>query len=520
MNDNALHNRIAEASKTLFSYCMARTPNRWEAEDLCQDILCELVKSSARLRDERAFYAFMWSLAGNVYKQWCRKRAGARTCPLPEDVAEIPAAAADDESEEALYLLRRELSLLSEKYRRATVLYYLERKSCAEIACSLGVSESMVKYLLFKSRKKLKEGFEMERKLGMLSYAPKSLVPLYNGEGPNRFWDFMQSRLKQNIVSACYNDALTDEQISLETGVPLAYLDEEIAALVERRILVREGRRCKANVILLTSDCAAEIARGAVETQEKIADAMGDFLETHLQAFREIGFAGADFSDGSLRWQFLTFLLRAVLAVPDGGEMQPPPQTAWGERAYLWLAEPEAVGGYSFSVSQVESRDSDVVFFCDFLPAPKSDHHDFYGNARYIDILCDVAHGRCGGFSAYDREAVAEMVRKGYVRAADGVFTAAMPVFTQAQYDIAAALAQRFAEERLGPLLRCVSQTVERVLREHTPAHLQGQVPAIADANRFLYAFCAPAQLLVERRILSADWKATEMPTVSVMLNE
>lgn len=238
MNGNALHNRIAEASKTLFSYCMARTPNRWEAEDLCQDILCELVKSSARLRDERAFYAFMWSLAGNVYKQWCRKRAGARTCPLPEDVAEIPAAAADDESDEALCLLRRELSLLSEKYRRATVLYYLERKSCAEIACSLGVSESMVKYLLFKSRKKLKEGFEMERKLGMLSYAPKSLVPLYNGEGPNRFWDFMQSRLKQNIVSACCNDALTDEQISLETGVPLAYLDEEIAALVERRILV------------------------------------------------------------------------------------------------------------------------------------------------------------------------------------------------------------------------------------------------------------------------------------------
>lgn len=70
----------------------------------------------------------------------------------------------------------------------------------------------------------------------------------------------------------------------------------------------------------------------------------------------------------------MTFLLRAVLAVPDGGEMQPP-QTAWGERAYLWLAEPEAVGGYSFSVSQVESRDGDVVFFCDFLPAPKSDIH-------------------------------------------------------------------------------------------------------------------------------------------------
>ena len=42
-------------------------------------------------------------------------------------------------------------------------------------------------------------------------------------------------------------------------------------------------------------------------------------------------------------------------------------------------------------------------------------------------------------------EAVAEMVRKGDVRAADGVFKAAMPVFTQAQYGRADALAQRFA---------------------------------------------------------------------------
>lgn len=117
-----MRERIAEASRTIFSYCMARTPNREEAEDLCQDILCELVGSSSRLRDEGAFYAFMWAVAGNVYKQWCRKRVKNRTCPLPENLAEVPAAAEDNDD---IYLLRRELSLLSEKYRRATVLYYL-----------------------------------------------------------------------------------------------------------------------------------------------------------------------------------------------------------------------------------------------------------------------------------------------------------------------------------------------------------------------------------------------------------
>lgn len=515
MNDSALRERIAEASRTIFSYCMARTPNREEAEDLCQDILCELVGSSSRLRDEGAFYAFMWAVAGNVYKQWCRKRVKNRTCPLPENLAEVPAAAEDNDD---IYLLRRELSLLSEKYRRATVLYYLERRPCAEIAHILGISESMVKYLLFKSRKILKEGIGMERRLGMLSYAPRSLAPMYNGEGPNRFWDFMQSRLRQNVVSACYNDALTDEQISLETGVPLAYLDEEIKALTDKRVLLRAGRRYQSNVIILTSDCADEIARDTADSQEALADEIGRFLDANLMALREIGFSGADFSDLTLRWQLLAFLMRAMLSDPAETDGQPP-QTAWGERAYLWLAEQDAVRRHVFNVSQVSGRTGDRVTFLDYLPAPKGDHHDFYGNARYIDILCDVARGRCGAFSTYDLEAVAEMVRKGYVLNRDGLFAPAMPVFTQTQYEQASALAQRFSDERLAPLLRRVDQIVERVLREHTPGHLQEQVAGIAGTNRFLYAFCIPAQLLVERGVLQTDWKAAEMPAVCVVLH-
>lgn len=44
MNKNEFHDKIAEVSKTIFSYCMSRTSTREDAEDLLQDILCELVK--------------------------------------------------------------------------------------------------------------------------------------------------------------------------------------------------------------------------------------------------------------------------------------------------------------------------------------------------------------------------------------------------------------------------------------------------------------------------------------------
>jgi len=60
---------FAALSKTIFSYCLARTASVQDAEDLAQDILVAFLSSVQNLRDEEAFYAFMWSVAGNVTRQ-------------------------------------------------------------------------------------------------------------------------------------------------------------------------------------------------------------------------------------------------------------------------------------------------------------------------------------------------------------------------------------------------------------------------------------------------------------------
>ena len=298
MNENELRKKISEVSKTIFSYCMAKTPTREEAEDLSQDILYELIKSAKNIRDDNAFYAFMWGVAGNVYKQWYRKKLKNNTCELTEDIPSDNEFAEDDNSD--IYLLRRELTLLSEKYRKATIMYYIDGRSCSAISSALAISESMVKYLLFKSRKILKEGMSMERNLGELSYNPKTLIPMYSGEGPNHFWDFMQSKIKQNIVSACYNDVLTVQQISLETGIPLPYLDDEIKELEDKKVIIREGNHYKANVIVITSECADEIERAVTKYHEQIADKMMTFISDKLDVYKNLNFVGRDFSDNTL----------------------------------------------------------------------------------------------------------------------------------------------------------------------------------------------------------------------------
>ena len=143
----------------------------------------------------------------------------------------------------------------------------------------------------------------MERNLGELSYNPKTLIPMYSGQGPNNFWQFMQSKIRQNIVSACYNDSLTAQQISLETGIPLSYLDDEIRELEDKQIIIRHGKHYKANVIVITSECADEIERAVTKHHEEIAEKMETFIREKVAEYKEIGFIGSDFSENSLRWQ-------------------------------------------------------------------------------------------------------------------------------------------------------------------------------------------------------------------------
>ncbi len=517
MKGTELHEKITEVSKTIFSYCMAKTPTREEAEDLSQDILCELIKSAENIRDDRAFYAFMWGVAGNVYKQWYRKKLKNNTCELTDDIPAEDDFTEDDGSD--IYLLRRELALLSEKYRRTTVLYYIEGQSCSEISSALATSESMVKYLLFKSRKILKEGMNMERTLGELSYNPKTLIPMYSGQGPNRFWDFMQSKIRQNIVSACYNDALTVQQISLETGIPLPYLDDEIKALEDKQIIIREGTHYKANVIVITSECADEIERAVTKYHEQIADKMMAFISDKLNDYKNLDFVGRDFSDNTLRWQLATVFFRTIIGLYCHTTSEAS-KTAWGESAYLWFVE-KLNEKHIFNICDVDSNHRDRLYFLDYWKdgKGKGDHHDFYGKERYINIFCDICRGGKLNFSEYDLEVVAEMIKKGYVIKENETYRATVPIYTYEQYIAVVDVVRAFISNELISIIQALDHSAVQILSAHTPRHLQDQVAEIAAMDKFVNAVCIPATILIEKQFLSIAWHPLEMPTTYVVLN-
>ncbi len=138
MKQNQVSAFAEENMKTIYAYALSRVSNREDAEDLAGDILLALLSNASRLRDETALYGFVWSIAGNTYKKFLRKKNRHTLDPLPQDTLEQLASQEDftedlvlkEDRLAQITKLRRELSLLSREYRECTLCYYFQGLSC------------------------------------------------------------------------------------------------------------------------------------------------------------------------------------------------------------------------------------------------------------------------------------------------------------------------------------------------------------------------------------------------------
>ena len=299
-----LEQRITENMKSIFGFALTRLGNVAEAEDLASDILYEILRSADKLRDESRFFAFMWRIAENTYYDYIRKKQkhAMHTEELDENAV--------DESEdvlcvlirdEELHLLRRELSLLSKQYRDTTVLYYIQGFSCFEIAEKLKISTEMVKYYLFRARKMIREGMNMERLFGEKSYAPGGFEIDYWGPAdfhPNEYRDFQRRKIKGNILLAAYYSPMTMQEISIELGVAMPYLEDEINLLSERGYLVCKNGKYLTNIPIFTPECTEQIDRKLKDLTAENAEKFVAVADTFTEQF------GDRFANENLvRWQ-------------------------------------------------------------------------------------------------------------------------------------------------------------------------------------------------------------------------
>ena len=499
---------IASLAHTLFLYCTARTDNEADAEDLCGEIWLALYESLPHLREDAAFYGFFWSIAGNVVKCFYRKKQRVRFDTLSDTLAETladPDAAPDrymEEPDADIFRLRRELALLNKQHRQAVVHYYLDRLPCAEIGKRMGISESMVKYLLFRSRILLRERLTMERAYGELCYRPVELSIGFFGEGTDPYTQLRGRRtlMLQNILYACYNDALTAEEVSLAIGVAVPYLEDELAVLTEDGLLVREGRRYCTNIVLFTKLYQKETAAATVEQEKAIAAIVQNAVEAKANLLRETVFnvnpAFRNMDESTFRWQMSAILLRlSILDRLQSRIVREIPENTYGTRAFVWGCEMDPdTKSDPFAVAYASVDDGDNnhhgargrIVFLDLPLFGEMWHTYFFKRKGAAHVFFSLLSGTpVSAPGENDRFLAGEMVERGYFHADSGILRPTMPLCTRVEYD---ALSAVFEEDiaKLSDTGAVLAGKATDILLEHVPIRCKNSVKS--GAYGFLWA--------------------------------
>jgi RNA polymerase sigma-70 factor (ECF subfamily) len=292
----------------ILGFCYQKVNSREDAEDLSSEIALEVVKAINSGKEIENLGAFIWSVSNHTFFKWLRSKKYGTTVYLDELFV------SPDNTEENLIrweaenILHREISLLSENYRKATVLYYFEEKSCNEIAAILGKSVGTVKWWLHNARNSIKEGFDIMREYGEKSYNPGTLFLSCTGlpGKDNEPMSCAKRKLPQNILLAAYKEPVSIEQLCAELGTAAAYIEDEVKSLTANQLMkeIVAGKFQTDFVILpgQNTEMAHKIYNACFPDYY---NALIDFFNARKSVLTSEKFNTANFSWNRLLWVYL-----------------------------------------------------------------------------------------------------------------------------------------------------------------------------------------------------------------------
>lgn len=293
----------------LFYFCLKRTGSTHEAEELTSDVSLAILTALHSGTVPQHFSAWVWQIARNRYSKWAdRKRRRSETVS-GTDLGDFDDIASDEDIEgalihsEELSLLRRELAFISADYRDVVVAFYIEDRKVSDIARSLQISEGTVKSKLFRSRNILKEGMNMAREFGSKSYKPENVHFWASGSQPSGLpWSAVQRQIPKNILLEASNNPSTLEELSVELGIAMPYMEEEVAILERATLLKKMGNKYITNFFIQDKDTQHAVYKclrnGSVECTAELDQIIVD----SMTAIRALGVVRNNMSDNDLKW--------------------------------------------------------------------------------------------------------------------------------------------------------------------------------------------------------------------------
>ena len=500
---------LSQNLKTLFAFSLSRLYDKDEAEDLTNDIVCAVLQSVHRPKDDGAFYGYVWRIAENTFKTHIRRK---RQDTLPFDEGFAGACRMTQITPEEEYLraedlrrLRCELALLSRQYRETAVAYYIHGKSCSEISQALGISREMVKYHLFKTRKLLKEGFGMTREFGEKSYNPGTFRMDYWGGGDNsRYWQLFERKLPGNILLSAYYAPATLQELATELGVAAVYLEDELELLLRHELLRKNGNTYQTNILIFTEDFEREASAAIAPLCRETAERMEAGLESRLPVLEALPFHSRG-GRNLLRWTFANLTLKLALDRTDERGRRRfgdyPPLTNGSYGFIFGYDNDYAYHHFNGIYGRCENKERTAWFSVENYRILEK--RQLWKPVRWTEAVEAMGGAILEKEAQEDNDQLVRLIAEGFILSENGRLSANFPVFSSKLLDDTIRPLLEPLVEEAGRCMEEACRTATQILKEHAPKALLALCGQIGFIRYSMDAMALLMEALLDRGYLT-----------------
>ena len=289
--DHLINEFTESYMEKLFYFCLKKTGSSVQAEDLTQDIVLHIVTALNKGRIPTSFSAWVWQIARNRYSAWAKEKHNRNESVTGSDIGDYELK---DESEnildemirtEEMSLLRRELAFIKSEYRNIVVAYYIENKNVRKIAESLSLPTNTVKSRLLRARQILKEGMDMAREFGKRSYNPEQVTFVMSGRDGKKGqpWSIITHLLYKNIFLETYENPQTAEELALELGIALPYMEDELEFLTREQLLTKKDNNYQTAFQIISKEEQRKKYDNNKRIQKPLTDKLCELIDTYIR---------------------------------------------------------------------------------------------------------------------------------------------------------------------------------------------------------------------------------------------
>lgn len=484
-------NSIIPYIEPIFRFCRKRLNSSYDAEDLSSEIICHILDGMRKYKIE-SFDAWVWRIAHNRYARFIDAKNKAEMLLSGDeslfDTADDDYCCIDEEAAKREFrAVFRFLHSLSSEYRNIFVDYYIGEMSVRDLAVKYSLPETTIKWRLNVGRQRIKE------RIGKISMDNIYKRINWNTTCCNGSIDtgkYLNTQITRAICQAAYEKPLTVEEISISTGIPAMYIEDELPRLEYGDAICKIGNKYATNFIIFSLQNRRDTEGVSASLVKEISDTFEKLLNDNAAAVGALDFYGHDFGMDRLGYIVVPYVLRRKIGTLKSGRLKldngPYP--------------PRKDGGYGWFIVEETSNESEELYQYNTGNNVAGDdsgskyefpsHIYYYWIAKYFDngiyhngglrwmcargIPQNSQNGVIKKSSLSDEDA-ARLIEKKLIAKSGDDYALRFACFTEEQFEAFAALFD-ITDEKLDDLIADFILTVRKSFGKFVPARLKDQI--------------------------------------------